>query len=288
MTQIILSGLLLGGIYSIVSYGLTLVFGVIRIINFAHGSLLMVGMFFAYYLTKTLNINVYLTLLIVVPCMFLFGYVIQKYLISHVLNEPIMQLFLTFGLLLLLENVALAITRGDYFSLNLNMSTVKIGDAVMDWARMIIFLASILIAVILMVFLHFTNIGIKIRAVSQNRYAAKLIGIKLERIYPLTFGLGCAVLGIASVLLVPVYTIFPHVGFSFVIVAFAVVVLGGLGSIPGVLVGGMIIGLLESLTGYLLSPDLKQLTWYIIFIAVLLFKPAGIFGVVGSEEVGLK
>ena len=288
MSQILLSGILLGGIYAIVSYGLTLIFGVIRVINFAHGSLLMVGMFLAYYFSKSLNLNIYLMLLIVVPIMFLLGVLVQKFLISKVLNEPDMQLFVTFGLLMLFENIMLAITKGDYFSLDMNLGAAAIGSVTADWPRVINLLAAVVIAILLILFLHFTKIGWAIRAVSQNRYAAGIIGLRVNRLYILAFGLGSACIGVAAVLLTPIYTIFPHVGFNFVIISFAVVILGGLGSIPGALVGGMIIGLLESFSGYLIAPELNQIVWYLLFLLVLFVKPAGLFGIRGSEEAGVK
>ncbi|MCM3766201.1 branched-chain amino acid ABC transporter permease [Neobacillus niacini] len=288
MGQIIISGILLGGIYAIVSYGLTLIFGVIRVINFAHGSLLMVGMFMAYYLSKGMNLNIYLMMLIVVPLMFILGVLIQKYLLSKVINEPDMQLFVTFGLLLLFENVMLAVTKGEFFSLDMNMGTIPIGSLVLDWGRLINLVAAIVLAILLLLFLNHTKIGWAIRAVSQNRYAAGIIGLRVERLYILAFGLGSACIGIAAVLLTPIYTIFPHVGFNFVIVSFAVVILGGLGSIPGALAGGMIIGLLESLSGYLIAPELNQIVWYLLFLLVLFFRPAGLFGIAGSEEGGVK
>jgi branched-chain amino acid transport system permease protein len=288
MGQIIISGILLGGIYAIVSYGLTLIFGVIRVINFAHGSLLMVGMFLAYFMSKTMNLNIYLMILTVVPLMFLIGVLIQKYLLSKVVNEPDMQLFVTFGLLLLFENVMLAVTKGEFFSLDINMGTVSLGSIFIDWPRIINLVAALVIAMLLLLFLNHTKIGWAIRAVSQNRYAASIIGLRVERLYILAFGLGSACIGVAAVLLTPIYTIFPHVGFNFVIISFAVVILGGLGSIPGALAGGMIIGLLESISGYLIAPELNQIVWYLLFLLVLFFKPAGLFGIAGSEEGGLK
>jgi branched-chain amino acid transport system permease protein len=288
MGQIIISGILLGGIYAIVSYGLTLIFGVIRVINFAHGSLLMVGMFLAYFISKTMNLNIYLMILTVVPIMFLIGVLIQKYLLSKVVNEPDMQLFVTFGLLLLFENVMLAVTKGEFFSLDINMGTVSLGSISIDWPRIINLVAALVLAALLLLFLNHTKIGWAIRAVSQNRYAAGIIGLRVERLYIIAFGLGSACIGIAAVLLTPIYTIFPHVGFNFVIISFAVVILGGLGSIPGALAGGMIIGLLESLSGYLIAPELNQIVWYLLFLLVLFFRPAGLFGIAGSEEGGLK
>ena len=288
MSQIFISGILLGGIYAIVSYGLTLIFGVVRVINFAHGSLLMVGMFMAYYFSKIGGLNIYLMFFIVVPLMFLLGVIIQKLFLSRILNEPDMQLFVTFGLMLLLENVMLAITKGDYFSLNTNMSPIPLGSVMMDWPRVLTLGATILLAILLLLFLNYTKIGWAIRAVSQNQYAARIIGLKVNQLYMLAFGLGSACIGIAAVLLTPIYTIFPHVGFNFVIIAFAVVILGGLGSIQGALVGGLIIGILESLGGNLIAPELNQIVWYPLFLLVLFFRPAGIFGIRGSEEGGLK
>lgn len=287
MLQVIISGILLGGIYAIVSYGLTLIFGVIRVINFAHGSMLMIGMFSAYFVSKVIGINIYLTFVIVIPLMFMLGVIIQKFLINRVLNAPDMQLFVTFGLLLLFENIMLAVTKGDYYSLDMNLGTVVFGSVTVDWFRIINLFTAIILAAVLLIFLNYTRIGWAIKAVSQNRYAAGIIGLRINRLYMLAFGIGSACIGVASVLLTPIYTLFPHVGFNFVIVSFAVVILGGLGSIPGALLGGMIIGILESISGYLISPELNQMIWYLLFLLVLFFRPAGLFGIRGSEE-GMK
>ena len=178
--------------------------------------------------------------------------------------------------------------KGEYFSLDAQMSPISLGAVSMDWPRVITLGTTIILAILLLLFLNYTKIGWAIRAVSQNQYAARIIGLKVNQLYLLAFGLGSACIGIAAVLLTPIYTIFPHVGFNFGIVAFAVVILGGLGSIPGALVGGLIIGILESLSGNLIAPELNQIIWYLLFLLVLFLKPAGIFGIRGSEEGGLK
>lgn len=290
LLTIIIIGLWLGGIYGLVSIGLTLIFGVIRITNFAHGEVLMIGMYGTYLAYSRLGLNPYLAIVLIVPLMFVFGVIIQRVLMQPLLNEPLMQMFATFGLLIFLENLVLMLTggtslgipssgRGDVFS---------IGGISISLSHVFALAASTIIAIALHVFLHHTMIGKAIRAVTQDKRAAATVGINVNRIYLLTFGLGTAITGVASVFLTPIYTLSPTIGSDFVLAAFAVVVLGGMGSIWGAYFAGLIIGVIEAAAGYYIDPALKSAVWFLIFIVVLIVRPAGLLGTIGAEEIGLR
>lgn len=286
---IIVSGILLGGIYALVAIGLNLVLGVVRVVNFAHGELVMLGMFAAYFFSRTWHLDPYLSsFVLIAPAGFVIGVLIQRFIIQRLLDEPLMQMFATFGLLILLENVALALTRGEPRTVRTAASSAALDlyGVSVNVPRLIVLGIAILLTAGLVTFLRRTLAGAAIRAVSQDRATAALMGINVRRTYVLVFGISAALAGMAGGLLSPVYTATPSIGFSFVLPAFAVVVLGGLGSITGSLVGGVLVGVVEAVSGYLLDPSLKQAVWFSLFLAVLVIKPAGLFGQVGAEEFG--
>ena len=288
--NILMTGILLGGIYSLVSIGLNLIFGVVRIVNFAQGEFVMLAMYATYFCTTHLGINPYLAVFVVAPLMFVFGLIVQRMVLQPLQNEPMMQIFATFGLLILFENSMLALTRGEGYSLSGGYASVAISlfGLKASGVRVVVFLAATGIALALMLFLQRTMPGKAIRAVIQDRQAARLMGIDVERTYLLTFGLGAALAGVAGSLLAPIYTLSPYIGGNFILAAFAVVVLGGLGSVPGAYIGGLIVGVIESLAGYYIDPALKQAIWFVIFVVVLVVRPSGLMGQVGAEEVGLR
>lgn len=290
LMNIIVVGLLLGGIYGLVSMGLNLIFGVIRIVNFAQGELVMLGMYGAYLSYYLLDLDPYVSLFLVVPALFVFGVLMQRFILQPLQNEPMMQIFATFGLLLLLQNVVLAITRGVGYTVPTDLSAVVIDIAGLkiSLVRLIALFAVTAAALFLSWFVKNTMPGKAIRAVTQDRRAARLMGINVEWTFMLTFGAGAALAGLAGTLLAPIYTMSPQIGGNFILAAFAVVVLGGLGSVWGAYFGGFIIGLTEALAGYYLDPALKHAIWFMMFIAVLIVRPSGLFGVAGAEEVGLR
>lgn len=288
--NIILVGLLLGGIYGLVSMGLNLIFGVIRIVNFAQGELVMLGMYGAYLSYYLVGLDPYLSIFVVVPALFVFGVLIQRFILQPLQNEPMMQVFATFGLLLLLQNLVLAVTRGTGYTVPTDLSSVvfDIGGIKISFVRLVALFAVTGCAVFLSWFIKNTMAGKAIRAVTQDRQAARLMGINVEWAFMLTFGAGAALAGLAGTLLSPIYTMSPQIGSNFILAAFAVVVLGGLGSVWGAFVGGFIIGITEALAGYYLDPALKHAVWFMMFIAMLIVRPSGLFGVAGAEEVGLR
>jgi branched-chain amino acid transport system permease protein len=287
---ILFIGLWLGGIYGLVSIGLTLIFGVIRITNFAHGEVLMVGMYGTYLAYSWLGLNPYLAVVVVVPVMFVFGVLIQRVLMQPLLDEPLMQMFASFGLLMFLQNLVLMLTRGASLGIPSSGRTdsLSIAGINLSLGHVLAFVASTVIVIALHFFLRHTMMGKAIRAVTQDKRAAATMGINVNRIYRLTFGLGTAITGMASVFLTPIYTLSPSIGGDFVLAAFAVVVLGGMGSIWGAYFAGLIIGVTEAAAGFYIDPALKSAVWFLIFIIVLIVRPSGLLGTVGAEEVGLR
>ncbi len=276
-----INGLLIGGIYTLVACGLTLIYGVLHIINFAHGSMLMLAMFGVYYLLNKLGVDPYLALLVMVPVMYLFGYWLYRLLIGRLANgkdENI--LLITLGLSILIENLALMFFKGDSRTITVAYSDkmVEIGPTLVSFPKVVSFGAAMLLCVVLGLVIQRTDIGKAIRAVAKERVGARLVGIDVERVFAIAYGIGVATLGAAACLLMPIFYVSPTTGHVFVMVAFTVVVLGGMGSFLGAVVGGLIVGLTESFGGLFLGESLGQIGISLIFILILLFRPQGLFG----------
>lgn len=286
--QLIINGLLLGGTFAIISVGLTLIFGIVRVINFAHGEFLMVGLYAVYLMTNHLGLHPYIATVPAIILLFIAGALMQRFIIQPLLNaDPHIQIFATVGISTALLNFALLVFGADVFSVRLDDFTsnrVRMGAVSATTGPMITFVLSIALIVGLHIFLKVTYLGRAIRATAQNRYAAQLMGVNVEWIYIITFGLGCACLGLASGLLLPQYPVFPTVGSFFVLTAFVIVVLGGLGSLGGAFLGSMIIGLVDSLSGYYIAPDLKEVVYFLIFLVILVLRPTGLLGLGRGSE----
>ncbi|HTK93417.1 MAG TPA: branched-chain amino acid ABC transporter permease [Verrucomicrobiae bacterium] len=281
LLQAVVSGLLLGGVYGLVASGLTLIFGVLRIINFAHGAVMMLGMYASYWLWVWLGVDPYLSVLLTAPAFFVLGMGIQRLVIEP--NRQAAehnQLLLTLGLALFLENLALVLWQGDFRTLRVPYANASfvIGDALVEVSRLVAAGGAVLIALALFVFLRRTDVGKAIRALAEEREGAMLVGIDVARIRSVAFGIGSACVAVAGALITPFFYIAPDVGESFNLMAFVVVVLGGMGNFIGALLGGLIVGLAESLGAALLPGSLKQLVVFVIFVLVLLFRPEGLFG----------
>jgi branched-chain amino acid transport system permease protein len=250
----------------------------------------MLAMYGAYLCYATLGLDPYISVLIVVPAMFVLGLVVHRLILEPLHGESSMQIFATFGLLIVFQNVVLALTRGEGYSVPSKLAgvTFGVGDIRVTMSRLVIFVALTLVAIALHLFLQRTLTGKSIRAVTQDGQAARLMGINVQRTFTITFGIGTALAGLAGVLLSPIYTLSPSIGGNFILAAFAVVVLGGLGSVAGAYFGGMIVGLVEAFAGFYIDPELKQGIWFLIFLAVLIVRPTGLFGQVGAEEVGFR
>ena len=288
--NVLVFGLLLGGIYGLVSIGLNLIFGVVRIVNFAQGELVMFGMYGSYYAYAQLGLNPYLSVFIVAPLVGLLGMAIQRLVIQPLRDESNMQIFATFGLLIMFQNIMLALSRGEALSIGgqVGAAVITVGDLKISVVRLVTFVAATLITIGLHLFLSRTMAGKSIRAVTQDKRAARVMGINVERTFLITFGIGAALAGMAGALLTPIYSITPAVGGNFILAAFAVVVLGGLGSVWGAYIGGLIVGVVEAFAGFYIDPALKNAIWFIIFLVVLIVRPSGLLGQVGAEEVGFR
>lgn len=272
--------------YALISIGLTLIFGVMRVVNFAHGEFLMLGMYLSYFLVTSAHMNPYLAIVVVAPSLYLFGLLVEVIIIKPTIGRSdVVQVFATVGLSIVLQAGALMAFSANVMGLNspLTNALVTIGPISMGLPQLLAFGAAMLIAAGLFVFLAKTDVGRAIRATAQDRSAAALMGIDVPAIYRLTFGLGSAMTGVAGALLMPIYSVSPNVGEQFVLTAFVVVVLGGLGSVAGALAGGLLIGVVETFSGFLIDPQWKQAVYFVIFLGVLVFRPAGLFGVRGSE-----
>ena len=288
--NVLVFGILLGGIYGLVSIGLNLIFGVVRIVNFAQGELVMFGMYGSYYAYTVLGLSPYLSVLVVAPLVGLLGMAIQRLVIQPLRDEPNMQIFATFGLLMMFQNIMLALSRGEALSIGgqVGADVLTLGSMKISVVRGVTFVATTLITIGLHLFLSRSMAGKAIRAVTQDKRAARAMGINVERTFLITFGIGAALAGMAGVLLTPIYSITPAVGGNFILAAFAVVVLGGLGSVWGAYIGGLIVGVVEAFAGYYIDPALKSAVWFIIFLVVLIVRPSGLMGQVGAEEVGFR
>jgi branched-chain amino acid transport system permease protein len=281
IVQSLVDGVLMGGIYGLVAIGLTLIFGVMKIINFAQGALLMLGMYISYWSFTLLGINPYLSIPLSAIALFLIGALIQKTILSKMLDAPEHnQLLVTLGIMLVVENLALVLWSPDFRSIKLEgfQQTLNLGDIGVNVPKLIAFLAAIILSVALFWFLKHTMLGKAIRATSTNRQGASLSGINTNRINYIAFGLGAGLAAIAGSLITPFFYTSPTVGATFILKGFVVVVLGGLGNFIGAIIGGLIIGISEAMGGAVLPGSLKELMTYIIFVIVLLVKPNGLFG----------
>ncbi|TQR18233.1 branched-chain amino acid ABC transporter permease [Psychrobacillus soli] len=289
--QTLISGILLGGIYALISMGLNMILGVVRIINFAHGEFLMIAMYLSYIFYAWGGMDPYVSAIFIVIILFVLGLITQKGLIEPILDKPAStKIFATLGLSIVLQNLALMIFDANYLSVTTpyQSSVVNLLGIAISVPRLVSFGVVIAIVILLYLFLQKTMVGRAIRAVSMQRQAAYLVGVNVKRIYLLAFGIGTALVGLAGSMLMPIYSVYPTLGASFVLIAFVVVVLGGMGNMFGAFYGGLMIGVIESLAGVIFSPGLKEVIYFIIFILVLLIKPTGIFSKgKGSEAVGL-
>ena len=277
----VLNGLMNGAVYALVALGLTLIYGVLHIINFAHGALLTAAMFAAFFAHQLFGLDPYIAALFLTPLFFLLGYGLQRFVIgpaSH--GEDRNSLLVTLGLAVIIENALLYAFRADTRTINLPYAfdVVEIGTAFLAVPRVVAFGAAIAVALCLLMIMQWTDTGKAIRAVAKEKLGAELTGIEVAHIYAVTFGLGTACLAIAACLLIPSYYVNPDAGNAFVLIAFTIVVLGGMGSVVGALLGGLFVGVVESLSGLYLGESLGQIGIFVMFILVLLFRPNGLFG----------
>ena len=277
----VLNGLMTGAVYALVALGLTLIYGVLHIINFAHGALLGAALFAAFFAFSLLGLDPYLAVFLLAPAFFVLGYALQRFVIgpaSH--GDDRNMLLVTLGLAVVIENALLYVFRADTRTIEVPYAyqTIDVGVTFLAVPRLVGFAAVFGVALALWLIMSFTDVGRAIRAVAKEKLGAELAGIDVAHVYAVTFGLGTACIAIAACLLIPTYYVNPTVGEAFVLVAFTIVVLGGMGSVPGALIGGLLIGVVESLSGLFLGESLGQIGIFLIFIVVLLVRPSGLFG----------
>jgi branched-chain amino acid transport system permease protein len=279
--QSLISGILIGGVYALIGIGMTIIFGVMRVINFAHGDLLMLGMYGTFYLFTLFNIDPFVSIVVIIPLMFLYGGFLQKMFINRILGTlPQNQILLTIGLGLVMSNSVMLAFTSDYkiLSTSYSSSSFDILGISISTPLLISFAITTVITVALYWFLLKTDTGQAIRATAQDREAAQLMGINVKRMSMIAFGLGASLAGTAGALISPTYYIFPQVGSTFTLKAFVITVLGGMGSIVGATLSGILIGIAESVGGVYFGAGWKEVVVFVLFLLVLLFKPSGLMG----------
>jgi branched-chain amino acid transport system permease protein len=287
--QLIISGVLVGGIYALMSIGLTLIFGVLRIVNFAHGEFLMIAMYGAWAITRLLGLNPYIAAIAIVPAMFLFGAIVYRLIISPALDKPhLVVVFATMALSIFIQNAALMIMTADLLDVPpIFGRSLTIGPIYIKVELLLGFIITILCTVGLQWMIRTTYLGKAIRATVQDGEAAMLMGIPVPRIFLITFAVGSALVGLAACVMMPLFSVFPTVGLNFVLIAFVIVVLGGMGSIEGALLGGICVGVVQSLSSYYVAPAFGQLFFFVLFLLVMIFRPNGLLGQKGAATIGI-
>lgn len=281
VVQAILDGLMIGGVYAVISIGLTLVFGVMGIVNFAQAEFLMLGMFVAYYAWAWLGLDPLLAAPLAFVVVFLLGAALQRVLIRRVLKAPeVAQIFLTVGLLIVLENAALLMFGSSFRSVSTpyQTSSLQLGQLFVSLPYLAAFAMSVASGLALWLFLKTSWFGRAMRATAQDPMAARLMGIDSDRMHMLAFALGVGLTAFGGAVILPYLTASPTVGAQFVVLMFTVVVLGGLGSVAGAVVGGLAVGIIQSLSALVFPIQLQNLVLFVVFIAVLAFRPKGLLG----------
>jgi branched-chain amino acid transport system permease protein len=287
--QLVISGLLIGSIYALMSIGLTLIFGVLRVVNFAHGEFLMIAMYGAWAFSKLLGLNPYIATIAVVPAMFLFGALVYRLVIGSALEKPhLVVVFATMGLSIFLQNAALMAMTADLRDVPpIFGRSISVGHIFIKGELLLGFVITLACTIALQWVIKYTFLGKAIRATVQDGEAAKLMGIAVPKIFLITFAAGSALVGLAACVMLPLFSVFPTVGLNFVLIAFVIVVLGGMGSIEGALLGGFCVGVVQSVGSYYVAPAFGQLFFFVLFLLVMIFRPNGLFGQKGAATLGM-
>jgi len=279
--QALLNGLLFGGVYSLMAVGLSLIFGVMRVVNFAHGDMMVWGMYLALVLAERAGLDPYLGFVVCAAVLFLLGAFVQRTLVQRIVEAPhAMQILLMLGVALVLENVALVLFGPDPQRVPspLTMATLWLGPLFVDVARLVTFGVAVLLTISLYVFLFRTMLGKMIRAAADNPFGARVIGTDVHRVYVVAFGIGAACVGAAGALVSAFLPFQPASGLSASVTSFNIVIIGGMGSLTGAFFGGLLVAVAESLGAVFLAPSLKEIVSFSLLILILLFRPAGLFG----------
>jgi len=279
--QVIVNGILLGGLYMTVSVGLNLVYGVMRIVNYAQGELLMLGMYLSYWIFVLTGLNPYISIPVVCAILFAMSLVLHKYAVEPLLKLPYECQVITFiGLIYIFQNAALLLWSPNYRSVIIGFASESINllSISIPVGRLIATLASITAAFFLYIILKKTTIGLFIRATSQDPIAASMMGIDIKKIRLLTFALSSAMMGIGAGIMLPLYYVYPFMGNFYTIIALIIITLGGLGNFIGTILGSFVIGITEAMVGTYISAEIGLAVAFIIFISILLIRPSGIMG----------
>ena len=279
--QGLLSGFLFGGVYSLMAVGLTLIFGVMRVVNFAHGDMMVWGMYLAWMLSVRAGVDPYMGFIVCALGLFLLGLVIQRGLVERIIDAPHeMQILLMLGVALVLENAALVAFGPDPARVRspLAQGTIWLGPIFVDVARLLTFALAMVLTAALWLFLTRTDLGRSMRAAADNPYGAQVIGTDVRKVYAVAFGVGAACVGAAGALVSPILPFQPTSGLGLSVTSFNIVIIGGMGSLPGAFVGGILVSVAESMGAVFLSPSMKELVSFGLLIAILLLRPAGLFG----------
>src|SRR5512136_1245508 len=282
LLQTLVAGVLIGGIYSLIGIGMTLIMGVMGIINLAHGQLMMVAMYITFVLSSYLHLDPYFSLLVAMPALFLLGIVLQKFLLNPLMKVesilPENQVLMTVGIGIVLTEIARFIFTSDYKTVETSYSSAAffIGDISFNQPMCFAFIIAVVFTALLFWFLLKTDLGRSIRATAQDKDAATLMGVNSGRITIITFGLGSALVASAGSLLIPIFYLFPDIGGPFTLKAFVITILGGMGSTVGAIVGGLVLGIAESMGATYIGMGYKEMVGFVIFILVLMFLPRGL------------
>jgi branched-chain amino acid transport system permease protein len=279
--NVVVGGVLTGLVYGLLALGLSVIFGVVRVVNFAHGEMMTIAMFIAVVLFSTLHLDPLVLLAPIAAVMFAFGYVLQIGLINPFIRRPEhTQFLLLVALGLIIANGLLIIFGPDAHSVQTSyaLDSIQIGPLIVDTTKVYAGLAAIAFTAALFVFFRFTLVGKAIRACADNYTGAQVVGLDVKRLYALTFGLGAACVGAAGTMLTLLIDATPMLGPSYTLLAFVIVITGGLGSMPGALLGGILVGVTEALAGLLFTPSAKSMFAFAILVLVLLFRPQGLLG----------
>lgn len=281
LIQLLVSGLLMGFIFSLIAVGLNLIFGVMDIVNFAHGDFLMLSMYIAFWLWYLWGIDPLFSLPVCIVLLFVIGWVTYQLIIKRVLKAPMLaQIFSTFGLMVFLRNAALLAWTSDYRAVKetLLSGRIGIGGVFIPIPQLVASVGAIITFGLIYWFMQRTETGMALMATAEDAEAASLMGINSDRMYALSWGLGAACVGVAGALLSTFYYIFPEVGYLFGLLAYIIVALGGFGSITGAFIAGIIVGVVEVLLGFLWDPAFKYLAVYLIYLIVVIARPQGLLG----------
>ena len=273
--------MLFGGVFSLMAVGLTLIFGVMRVVNFAHGDMMVWGMYLAWLMATRAGIDPYVGFVVCAAALFVLGFVVQRVLVQRIVDAPHeMQILLMLGTALVLENTALLLfgPEPQRVRSGLAQATVWLGPVFVDVARLIAFGVAVVLTLLLSLFLFRTDLGRSIRAAADNTYGALVIGTNVPRVYAMAFGVGAGCVGAAGALVAPLLPFQPPTGLQLSVASFNIVIIGGMGSLLGAFVGGLLVAVAESLGAVFLRPSLKELVSFSLLVVILLFRPAGIFG----------